>query len=355
MSKYRRARVAFWSDQLVGILIGVVSIFAASRIGFAKAVNFARIQEVRRTRDLVRTLDHELAVNEVALRKALAAWDSEDFGFLHLTTRANDKAKQRNEYFLVDPATALAVQSVYAPHMKRTLENVRKQGTGPAARYHALDLTVQLERIEAARPLLEKEIARLEEALEAAGLHDRSERKPAAAPPAGEPSAEEKALLALPASEGWKRGPVPYAGAVEEDLTALKLGVAPLGCGPAYISWSANLPPGKKPVRVILTFWDKAPPPYEHRMRAGVVDEAIRKFLGGEGGSFTLSREWTEMQGEVVDPNRPIGWRWVTIVVEDDAGGRRALEPLCGKAGRDEPRKHWWKPGEKALVLPKGP
>ena len=77
MSRHGRQRFAFWSDQLVGILIGVVSIFAASRIGFAKAVNFARVQEVRLTRDLVRTLDHELAVNEGSLRRGLAAWDSE--------------------------------------------------------------------------------------------------------------------------------------------------------------------------------------------------------------------------------------------------------------------------------------
>lgn len=353
MSKYRRQRIAFWSDQTLGIVIGVASIFAASRIGFQKAVGFARVQEMRRTRDLIRTIDDELAVNEDALRRALASWETEEFRHLHVVSRNFEKARGRTEYFFIDPAATEAVQAFYGQPLRRVIEQLRKTGGGPASRFFAIDLGAQLEKLEVARPLLAKEIARIVGELADAGYHEPIAVKEVAAVTTTTVTPEEQEILARRSSDGWTTGPQPYKGELPEVIHPAHAGALPLARGPLYVGWEAPSRSDAKWARAIVTFHAKVPAAHEHKLKVGIHDDAMRRFLSGEGAVATFAHAWTGSSGELVIPSRPDAWRWVSVSVEDEQGVRTPVEPVCGRAGRDEPRKHWWKPDEKALVLPR--
>ncbi len=356
MNYKSRERIAFWIDQAIMFSVALTSIWFASRIGYREAVRFARYEELRKARNQMRAVEHELALNEFAIRRALERWGSEDFDNIHFVVRAFERAKEADEIYLLDPDTTSALSEVYGDLLESTVAGIRKRGPSDT-RYLAQDLYELLERIETARPLLEKDIDLLEREMKLVGKEDMSE---SVSPPhvsAEESSKEEGAAIVREASPLWEKGDrKPYTKRVPEMYRTSHSVVPAAPGGPVFVTWGANLPSGRQPARLWLLGFRKMPwkPP------SGAEEDAehLAQLCAGlaRDPAFVLVHPISSKTGEFIDPNRPIGWRWLIVLVEDDAGERHPVrEPVSWRIG-EKPNvpQHVGKPSEKALVLPKG-
>ncbi|MBI2899488.1 MAG: hypothetical protein HYY17_04845 [Planctomycetes bacterium] len=349
-----RERLAFWVDQALVISIAITSIWFASRIGYREAIRFARYEELRKARNQVRAVEHELALNEYAMRRALENWDSDDFYRVHVVTRAFNRAKESDEIYLLHPDTTSAISDAYDERLSKAIANIHTSGRSDA-RFIALDLYEQLEIMEAARPLLEKDIGKIEEEMRRFGREDVSASVPEAPAEPLEPTGEEEQAAAFSPSTGWESGAgKPYAGAVVPAFRTSHLTVPALPKGPLLITWRASMP-GRKPAKIWIYGYRKLPPLVDLREEDG---EGWKRFYSGESGeiAFVLCHPVDSGEGQIVDPNQPVGWRWAFMAVEDDKGNRYPVrEPATWRIGKKEDAsKFLAKPSSKALVLPKG-
>lgn len=359
MSPKAQERLAFWLGQTITAFIAFGSIWIASRIGYEEAVRHAQYEDVRRTRNRIRELDRELETNEHALNQALEDWDSDAFRRFALDSHAYDRARESDEYFLLDPETMAALSRAYAPWIRKSIEGIREQGGGPPFRTYALNLTLLLERIEAARPLLRRDLDRIE--LELVDL--RRGRSEVTTQPLGWPppdptkwSDDEQAVARSAASPGWQRGiGEKYSGPLQEMGIALYATVPVARRGPTVLQWSRSiLPEGRTPARLWLCFSNRAP--FERGFHPKRDEEALRRIYSFDvpGDPLVLRIAVDSLVTEIVDPNAPLGWRWVYGFLEDNAGQRYPLRHIeAWKIGSEGAWKFQREAPVNAIVLPR--
>lgn len=356
MTYKARERTAFWVGMAIATAITFFSIWMASRIGYREAVRFTRYEEIRKSRNLLRSMERELATNEEGLRRGVEDWDREEFRRVRVMTRSLERARESDEYFRLNQETLGTIAEAYGPSLDQTLDRIDKDRTEDNVRLFARNLWFHLEKMERARDLLNRDLIRLGEELKSGGVEDLFQTIPCPPDLIPELTKEEAAVCERSASPGWVAGPSsPYAGPVgaNQDLSFSRhLAVSVLPRGPIVLAFRGSV---RKPVRLWLCFCDRAP--FDGTLFAGRDDEAIRRLLSGDAGegSFVVSHPMDQAQGHVIDPHRPIGWRWVFAVLEDQSGERRPVADLVTwKVGKDEPARFRLKPSDKALVLPKG-
>ncbi len=356
MSYKAKERASFWIGQIIAAGIAFLCIWIASRIGFREAVRFTRYEEMRKSRDLMRSMERELSSNERALRRALEDWDSEEFRRVHVGTQSLDRAKESDSYLRLNLRTLKALSESYSGDLRETVEQTRRATGETAVRREARDLWIHFERMERTRPLLEEEIRRFEKEFGAGGIEVPFQPLLWPVEPPPEPTAEEERWMRAPASmERLPAGGV-YEGNLTpaQDLGVRNLAVAVLPRGPLALTYKAQLSPDRKPARLLLCFTARLP--FESGVFAGRDDERLRRLLAGDAGegSFAFALPVDQPTGEIVDPNRPIGWRWAYALIEDQKGERRPAELSTWKIGREERAKYRIRPSDKARVLPLG-
>ncbi|MBI2901090.1 MAG: tetratricopeptide repeat protein [Planctomycetes bacterium] len=364
-----KERLAFGIEQAFMLAGAIASIWFASRIGYQEAIKFTRYQEVRRVRDLLRSMDHELAINERAVRRGLEDWTSDEFRGLHVVSRSFRRGKEGDDLFFLNYDTVRVMSDAYGELFQKALNQIREQGGGPIFRPNAVILTYQLDLLEDARPKLQDDIGRVEQEMHKLGGRDVSKPKQWPPDPVPEPDAEESAALKLPASTIWGRGAgARYAGLLQ-DFAWVHLAVAARPRGPVLISFRLNLSAESMPVRVWLCFRRKSPIDLTQILHAKIDEEELRAIFTGEedANSFVMSypldaasvrpagRDSVEVSGDIVDPNRLAGWRWLYVLLEDAAGQRHVVRGVTTwKIGPDDPWKFSAKVPDGALVLPVG-
>lgn len=360
MSKRATQRVAYWIEQTIAIALTVASIWFAARIGYREAVRFAAYQDLRTTRDTVVGLEQELAVNRRALARAVQDLDGEALRRLSMSTRRFEAAKQSDAFFKLDRDALNALSDAYGGSMARLLSEMReRQATGgETMRAHARTLVFMLERMEEGAPKLRAAVEALAaRTREMVGESDDplpTYTWPEDPPPALDPSLEP--AMAMTPSEGWTRAePGPYPG----EVTTVYFGdtmVPSHRIGPNVITWSVRLPEGRTPARLHVVFTSRAPVRRGESLVAGVDEERLRALLGGQlPGARIMTHDVSKTRGQVVDPNFP-DWRWVFVLVEDDAGDRVPARIDVWKAwDKDQGHRHRLAPEAGALVLPKAP
>ncbi len=357
MTQKARERCAFWVDILLGCAITFASIVVASRIGFREAVHFARFEETRRARDLLKAVEREMAGNERALRLALEDWDADAFRNVHVVTSAFERACESEEFFLLDAESTGAVTEAYAPSLLLAIAEIRKEGGGRLSHAYARQLAFHLDQFEDARPLLAGAVARLDEELGEVERMDLWRSVVWRDEPAARSTPFEDTVAALPATRGWTRDPpTAYNGPLEDFLVSQHLAVVSLPRGPVALTFSAGDDDSGTPVTLHLCFAQRAP--FLRAVRPGGLDDVrLRRLLEGDSGpgGFVLSIPYASLTGQVVDPNRPVGWRYVYALLEDAKGARHPVEHLrTWKLGDDPARRFLLDPADDALVLPQG-
>jgi len=353
-----RERIAYWGEVIVACSMTIVAIVVASQLGYREALNFARLEEQREEFNAMRSMERELASNENAIRRALDDWSGNSMRFLHVVTASYDRAKESDAYFRLDPETASELSGIYGGWVPRTIEGIRKHGPGPIFRVYAANLELTLEKIERARPLVARDVARLAAQLKAAGVEDPMTEIAWPVEPVPAPTATETEAMNRRTTDGWTRGAPPeYKGALAPFHIGRYTAIAARPRGPVLLRFKNSRPPeGRRPVRLWLAFSDRAPTDRAHT--PGQDDDDLRKFFACGGASFVLSIPWTEWQADILDPNQPAGWRWAYGFLEDDAGDRHFLYMFeawkIAGGPKDVAWGHFAEPSDGALVLPKG-
>lgn len=354
MSYKAKERASFWLGQIIAAGIAFFCIWIASRIGFREAVRFSRYEENRKSRDLMRSMERELASNERALGSALEDWDSDPFRRLQVVTQSLERAKESESYLRLNLQTLKALSETYSDALRETVEQIRRETDDTSVRREARDLWIHLERMERTRSLLEEDLRRFEREFGSGGVEIPFQPLVWPTEPPPDPTAEEERWMKAPASaERLAAGGV-YEGNLTpaQDLGVRNLAVAALPRGPMALKYNIQLTPDRKPVRLLLCFSTRLP--FESGVFAGRDDARLRRLLAGDAGegsfAFVVPLEGTT--GDIVDPNRPVGWRWVYALIEDQKGERRPVTELSSwKIG---PGKFRLRPSDKARVLPIG-
>lgn len=355
MSYKARERASFWLGQIIAAGIAFLCIWVASRIGFREAVRFTRYEEMRKSRDLMRSMERELASNERALGRALEDWDSDDFRRVEVVTQSLERAKESESYLRLNLRTLKALSESYSGDLRETIEQIRRETGDLSVRREARDLWVHFERMERTRPVLEEDLRRFEKEFGSGGVEIPFQPLVWPTDPPPDPTAEEERWMKAPATmERIAAGGV-YEGSLTpaQDLGVRTLAVPALPRGPVVLTYKVQLTPDRKPTRLLLCFSTRLP--FESGVFAGRDDERLRRLLAGDAGegSFAFVMPVEGTSGEIVDPNRPIGWRWVYALIEDQKGERRPVTELSSwKIGREG--KYRIRPSDKAHVLPIG-
>lgn len=362
LNKLHKERIAFWLMQVVTVFVTVASIWFASRIGYEEAVRFSQWEAVRHERNLLRAAEHELVLNERALRHALSDLGSESFRNVYVVTRAYDRVRQGDGFLELDRAAVLALSKAYSSTLAESIEKVHQGETGSVLLGYARTLTRHLEHMEESIPLVQAEVEALDAKLSVFGVPDIPLRLSTSPhPPAAELSEVEVEALGRTATPGWKHGasPSPYTGELREKIYWDSPIVPPQLRGPVVIEFNGrHLPRERKVKRVFLCFAQRAPLPVWTE-----VDEPWqRRALAGDNGpgSFVMELELPKDDRlqiyEILDPNPELGWRWVYLVLEDDLGVRSAAKFSIWKVGEKNDGWHLKTKltPERLLVLPKG-
>lgn len=359
MTYRTRERLAFWLGQAITAVIAFATIWFASRLGYEEAIRYARYEEARKTRNRLRELDRELASNEQAIRAALEDWDGPGARNVTLNWVAYDRAKESDEYFLLDPQTTYALSQAYADWIRSAIEKIRNR-TLATYRTHALNLSLFRERIEDSRPRLkqdldkiEADVRRLRGGKPEVGV-DPPEWPVPSRPP---PTDDELAATKLAVTPGWARGAGGrYLGPLEDLSIGRHVAVPVAPRGPAILTWTMPLlPDGRKPARLWLCFTSRAP--FERAYSARRHEEELRKIYSFEvpGDPRVLNVPVESREIDVVDPNLPLCWRWVYGFLEDDAGQRFPLSQMhAWKVGGGRGSSYLRLPGPQTIVLPVG-
>lgn len=333
-----KARLAFWTSQLVMLTVTAGGIWFASRIGYDTAIDYNRAEELRHARNLMVMVERELAVNRRSLERALDDWSGDDFLDLHVVRRAYDLARGSDEFFRLGGDAVRALADAYAPTLGQVEDKIRAREVGQVSMLYATVLRHHLEAMEAAATAVRAGIVALEAKMADLGLDDHTP------PPALDVrlpdtvTADEQAAAARPSSPGW--GAVtPYAGPLETLSFDAHLATAARPRGPTVLGWMGT---GK---RLIVCTSDRQP--FEE-LAPGEDDDRLRALYacaapGETGVAIDLPAE----QGEIVDPRTPIPWRWAYLLIEDETGARHPVEQPQSHAARAAD------PATPTLVLPR--
>lgn len=361
--RYFRARIHFWIDQALILVVTIASIWFASRIGYREALRFARYEEIRKSRNLMRAMENEMNVNERQLRIALEDWDSHGFRDYQPVTSSFERAKGSDEFFLVHPDTWVAMSDAYGPSFQNVIDLLRKSGTGEIVQIVARWFWAHVEKFEKARPLLERDIATVEARMREFGIEDVSIAKEWPPLPKAEPSPAERRAMDLPTSEGWTRsGPEAYGGTTL-DFSFEFFAVPARPRGPNLIQISTSFSGNRRATRLWVCLSSACPIPAGASYRVGQDAADLFAMYSGRGDvilTIPLNIEpvngYTKVELSLVDPGAPAGWRWMYLMVEDDTGERQVIRhPGMRKiSGEDNPRKFDAVVPEGALVLPRG-
>lgn len=350
--KYRsRERIAFWVDQVIIFLVTVASIRFASRYGFSEAVKLARYEELRKARNQVRAVEHELALNERALQRGLARWNGTDFDRLHLNRRAFDRMSEGDELHLLDPDTTTALTELYGESVVEAMKE-HKDRSPQGIAFVTQKLYLLLDQFEDARVLIEKDIRKIEDEMKTYGLADVSATLAPVSDPE-ESNSDRLSALGLPPSPGWGKGSEEYKGRAYGLGDKMHLINPAYPRGPTLIEWKAP-DAVKKPVRLWVYGYRRCP--FPDGLSESRHADRIRAIHSGTAQDpvFVLNIPITGRSGQIVDPNQPVAWRWLLVAVEDEGGDRCPVrEPVSVAVGGGEPMFER-KPTDKALVLPKG-
>ncbi len=369
MTYRTRERFALWVDVFLTVATTVASVWFASRIGSREAIRFSRNEEARKSRDLLRALENELSLNERTLKLALEDWDSREFRRLQIVSPAFARAQEAEELFLIDPQTWTAMVEAYGRRLEESIVALRKNGTGSGAHRHVVWLWYHAERLQAARPMIEKDIAGIEARMRQIGVVDVSVTHTWKAEGAPTWSDGEEEASRLASSPGWERqGNARYSGALRErDFGQHKIFYPGHLCnpvktaGPAIISLPRTLPSDRRPSRLWVYLSATCPLPAEEAVSSHRSPEEVRRVLSGQlPGTLVLCHPLpadANPELSIVDPNRPLGWRWAYFAIEDDAGELHLVRgpstwKVAGRAGSPSSFRVPLPGG--ALVLPKG-
>lgn len=361
--RFLRARVHFWIDQALILVVTVASIWFASRIGYREALRFARYEEIRKSRNLMRSMENEMNVNERQLRIALEDWDSHEFRDFQPVTSSFDRAKSSDEFFLVHPDTWVAMSNVYGPSFQSMIDLLRKSGYGEVVQIVARWFWAHVERFEKARPLLERDIAAVEARMREFGIEDVSIAKTWPPLPKVEPSPAERRAMELPTTPGWTRSAPESYGGPMHDFAFDFFAVPARPRGPNLIQISTSFTDNRRATRLWVCLSSTCPIPAGIAYRVGQdVDDLASMYAGRGEVILTMPLDiapvnrFTKVELTIVDPNAPAGWRWMYVMVEDETGERHVIRhPGMRKvSGEDDARKFDAVVPEGAIVLPRG-
>ena len=361
MKGITKRRLEFGIDQALTIAITVASIWYASRIGYREAIRFSRYEDVRETRAWMNAIDRELASNEEALRRALEEGSVAGRRNVHVAVRAFERGKDSEQFFALDRRTLGALQQAYADRAGQAQES------GAGLRSQALVLMWRLEKCEQARPLLAEDLRRLSDQLRRDGPDDPLPGAQLRSAGLRESTPDERAVTGRAASSGFVR---PAAGRYDGPLKPFgwtHLAVPAVTGGPVLIDYSVRLPADRTSARLWLIFRATCPLDWDQELLPGQDDQALRRLFSGEGDGFVLQCPLdtanadrpdagsVSVAGQILDPNRPAGWRWLYVLVEDDRGTRHPADFLVTwQVGMENPDRLCRQPSPDALVIPRG-
>ncbi|MBI2901089.1 MAG: hypothetical protein HYY17_12960 [Planctomycetes bacterium] len=345
MTYRARERLAFWIEQACALGIAVASIWYAARIGYTEAVRYARYDELRKERNLLRAMEGELAFNEESLRRTLRDWDHRALQRGHVNAPCFQALRESKEYVLISPDTWEAVTRAYEGILEADLDpEFRFRGRGVDGAYHRpAFLAFKAEQFRDARALIEKLIARTDERMRGFGIHDPFPPKRTQPEPVPPRDAEEEGFARRPASPGWGTGaPEKYEGPVgiyrserRETVDSSSLCVPARARGPVVIEYALSLPKERRPARLWLFLTERYP--LEWRAHDPKADEeTLRALVTGKLGgrttvlNYPLSPPTSDIEhrpqysfnwgGQILDTRDPLPWNWAYVTVEDDQG-----------------------------------
>lgn len=364
-----RERLALWVDVLLSVATGIASVWFAVRIGSQEAIRFSRYEEARKSRDLLRAMENELNLNERTLNRALDDWDMRTFERVQVVSPAFTRARDSEELFFIDPQTWTAMTLAYEKTLQEVLEVLRMRKADAFTFTQMRYLRYHAELLAAARPLLERDIASIEDRLRRLGTPDVSApyRWDPDPPPTWSPEEEEAARR--PATKGWTReGAAVYSGPLQDHWDGNykhfnwgALHLPPKTAGPVVVTISTPLERGTKLARVWVYLAQTCPISPADSVEAVRNPDGMRRLLAGRWPGVTalscpVRSEEHYVKITLVDPNRPIGWKWAFFAIENDQGERSIPNGVqVWKVGRQEDyARISTRAPEDAIVLPVG-